>query len=315
MSNLNYKHLRYFWMVAKTGSIVRASEQLYLSPQSISGQLGELESSLGVQLLRKVGRGLELTDMGRRVFSYADEIFALGAELLDATHRQQVKKSAPFRIGITGTVAKSVAYKIIEPVLYLDEPIGLICREGKLASLLSEMSANHLDLVIADRPMPASLNVRAHNHLLGESKLAIFAAKSLIETYSEAYIETNQVETNQAATFPYYLHGAPFLLPGEDSTYQKKLMAWFEAKKIYPTIVGEFDDGALLKSFGQAGAGFFAAPMAIADYICHQYAVEQVGQIDTVTEQLYAITTERRLTHPAVVAIVKATANIFTNAL
>ena len=230
----------------------------------------------------------------------------LGAELLDATHRQQVKKSAPFRIGITGTVAKSVAYKIIEPVLYLDEAILLICREGKLASLLSEMSANHLDLVIADRPMPASLNVRAHNHLLGESKLAILAAKSLIETY---------IETKQAATFPFHLHGAPFLLPGEDSTYQKKLMAWFEAKKIDPTIVGEFDDGALLKSFGQAGAGFFAAPMAIADYICRQYAVEQVGQIDAVTEQLYAITTERRLTHPAVVAIVKATANIFTNAL
>ena len=136
------------------------------------------------------------------------------------------------------------------------------------------------------------------------------AAKSLIETYSKTYIETKQ-----AATFPYHLHGAPFLLPGEDSTYQKKLMAWFEAKKIYPTIVGEFEDGALPKSFGQAGAGFFAAPMPIADYICRQYAVEQVGQIDTVTEQLYAITTERRLTHPAVVAIVKATANIFMSAL
>ena len=234
--------------------------------------------------------------------------------MLDATHHQQVKKSAPFRIGITDYVAKSVAYKIIEPLLHLDEPLRLICREGKLASLLSEMSVNHLDLVIADRPMPASLNVRAHNLLLGESKLAIFAAKSLIEACSETYSET-YIETKQAATFPYHLHGAPFLLPSEDSTYQKKLMAWFEAKKIYPTIVGEFDDGALLKSFGQAGAGFFAAPMAIADYICRQYAVEQVGQIDTVTEQLYAITTERRLTHPAVVAIVKATANIFTKAL
>ncbi len=318
MNNLNFKHLRYFWMVAKTGSIVRASEQLYLSPQSISGQLGDLENSLGVQLLKKAGRGLELTDMGRRIFSYADEIFSLGDELLDVTQNQLAKKSMPFRIGITDSVAKSVAYKIIEPVLYLDEPIRLICREGKLASLLSEMSVNHLDLVIADRPMPANLNVRAHNHLLGESKLAIFAAKSLIEAYSEIDSEIDgeaYIETKQAAISPYHLHGAPFLLPGEDSTYQKKLMAWFEAKKIYPTIVGEFDDGALLKSFGQAGAGFFAAPMAIADYICHQYAVEQVGQIDTVTEQLYAITTERRLTHPAVIAIVKATANIFTQAL
>ena len=310
MNNLNYKHLRYFWMVAKTGSIVRASEQLYLSPQSISGQLGELENSLGVQLLKKAGRGLALTEMGRKIFSYADEIFSLGTELLEVAHQQPVKKSTPFRIGITDSVAKAIAYQVIEPVLHLDEPIRLICREGKLASLLSEMSVNQLDLVIADRPMPANLNVRAHNHLLGESKLAIFAAKSLIEAYSEMYIETAQ-----AKTFPYHLHGAPFLLPGEDFTYQKKLIAWFEAKKIYPTIVGEFDDGALLKSFGQAGAGFFAAPLAIADYICRQYAVEQVGHIDSVTEQLYAITTERRLTHPAVIAIVKATANIFTNTL
>ena len=310
MSSLNYKHLRYFWMVAKTGSIVRASEQLYCSAQSISGQLGELENSLGVQLLKKAGRGLELTEMGRKIFSYADEIFSLGTELLEVAHQQPVKKSTPFRIGITDSVSKSIAYQVIEPVLHLDEPIRLICREGKLASLLSEMSVNQLDLVIADRPMPANLNVRAHNHLLGESKLAIFAAKSLIETYSETYIETKQ-----AKTFPYHLHGAPFLLPGEDFTYQKKLIAWFEAKKIYPTIVGEFDDSALLKSFGQAGAGFFAAPLAIADYICRQYAVEQVGHIDTVTEQLYAITTERRLTHPAVIAIVKATANIFTKTL
>lgn len=310
MSSLNYKHLRYFWMVAKTGSIVRASEQLYCSPQSISGQLGELENSLGVQLLKKAGRGLELTEMGRKIFSYADEIFSLGTELLEVAHQQPVKKSTPFRIGITDSVAKSIAYQVIEPVLHLDEPIRLICREGKLASLLSEMSVNQLDLVIADRPMPANLNVRAHNHLLGESKLAIFAAKSLIETYSKTYSESKQ-----AAIFPYHLHGAPFLLPGEDFTYQKKLIVWFEAKKIYPTIVGEFDDSALLKSFGQAGAGFFAAPLAIADYICRQYAVEQVGHIDTVTEQLYAITTERRLTHPAVIAIVKATANIFTKTL
>ena len=306
MDNLNYKHLRYFWMVAKTGSIARASEQLYCSPQSISGQLGELENNLGVQLLKKAGRGLVLTDMGRRIYSYADEIFAIGSELLEVAHHQPVKKSTPFRIGISDSVAKSVAYKIIEPVLHLNEPLRLICREGKLASLLSEVSVNQLDLVIADRPMPTSLNVRAHNHLLGQSKLAIFASQQLIQGY---------INNNQGLTFPFNLQGAPFLLPGEDFTYQKKLIAWFEAKKIYPNIVGEFDDSALLKSFGQAGAGFFAASAAIADYVCSQYQVQQVGQIDTVTDQLYAITTERRLTHPAVIAIVKATANIFTKTL
>lgn len=299
MAHLNYKHLRYFWMVAKTGSIIRASEQLFLSPQSISGQLGELEASLGAQLFQKKGRGLELTEMGRRILTYADEIFALGAELLDATQNQRLKKQTPFRIGITDSVAKSVAYKVIEPVLQIDENMRLICKEGKLASLLSEMSVNKLDLVIADRTMPANFSVRVHHHLLGESKLAIFAAKNLIET-------------NKAATFPLMLDDAPFLLPGEDFTYQKKLIAWFEAQKVYPRIVAEFDDGAMLKSFGQAGAGFFVAPLAISDYICAQYQVQQVGHIDTVTDQLYAITSERRFTHPAVVAIVKATSNIFT---
>ena len=299
MNNLNFKHLRYFWMVAKTGSIARASEQLYLSPQSISGQLGELENSLGVQILKKAGRGLELTDMGRRIFSYADEIFSLGDELLNVTQNQLVKKSAPFRIGITDSVAKSVAYRVIEPVLHIAESVRLICREGKLDSLLAEMSVNQLDLVIADRPMPTNLNVRANNHLLGESKIAIFAAKDLIAKH-------------QHKKFPQLLNDAPFLLQGEDFTFQKKLISWFEMHKVYPQIIGEFDDGAMLKSFGQAGAGFFAAPLAIADYICNQYQVEKVGQIDSVTEQLYVISTERKLSHPAVVAIIRATTEVFS---
>lgn len=303
MGNLNYKHLRYFWMVAKTGSIVRASERLYLSPQSISGQLGELENNLSTQLFKKVGRGLVLTDMGRKVFSYADEIFALGGELLEATQQQTIKKSVPFRIGITDSVAKSIAYRIIQPVLVLEEPIRLICREGKLASLLSEMSVNQLDLVIADRPMPNNINVRAHNHFLGESHLAIFGTKDLTETYTK---------NMQDVAFPFNLQGVPFLLPGEDFTYQQKLVDWFESKKIYPRIVGEFDDGALLKSFGQAGAGFFAASCANSEYICLQYQVQQVGMVDKVTEQLYAITTEQRLTHPAILAIVESTSVIFS---
>lgn len=299
MKNLNFKHLRYFWMVGKTGSIVNASEQLNLSPQSISAQLGDLEKNLGVQLLRKLGRGLELTDMGRRIFSYADEIFSLGNELLEIAQDQEVRKNIPFRIGITDSVPKSVAYRVIEPVLHIDEPIRLICREGRLADLLSEMAVNQLDLVIADRPMPTNMNVRAYNHLLGESRLAIFATKSLLEIYQEL-------------SFPNLLHNAPFLMPGADFAFQKKLITWMDTKKIYPNIVAEFDDSALLKSFGQAGAGFFAGPDAIADYICRQYGVEKIGNIDTVTEQLFAITTERRLTHPAVISIVKATAEVFS---
>ena len=299
MSRLNFKHLRYFWMVAKTGSIVRASEQLHLTPQSISGQLGDLESSLGVQLFRKAGRGLTLTDMGRRVFSYADEIFTLGSELVDITQNQQTRKSTPFRVGITDSVPKSVAYQVIKPVLFIEEQMHLICREGKLASLLSELSVNQLDLVIADRPMPTNLNVRAYNHLLGESNLAIFGTQKLLESH-------------QDLSFPDVLNNAPFLMPGEDFTFQEKLISWFESNKIYPNVVGEFDDSALLKSFGQAGVGFFAAPAAIAEYICQQYGVEKIGIVEGVVEALYAITTQRRIKHPAVVAInTVATENIF----
>jgi len=286
-------------MVGKTGSIVRASEQLFLTPQSISGQLAELEESLEVKLFHKVGRGLELSDMGRKIFSYADEIFTLGNELLKLTQNEDVIKSQPFHIGIADSVAKSIAYRVIEPILKLDNSIRLICKEGKLPHLLSEMSINKLDLVIADRPMPTNLNVRAYNHFLGESKLAIFGTRSLIEEKA-------------GDVFPKILNNANFLIPGEDFAIQKKLLQWFESKKIFPHIVAEFDDSALLKSFGQSGAGFFAAPNAIAEYITKQYEVEVVGIIDNFYEQLYAITTERRLTHPAIISIIKSTTEIYS---
>jgi len=297
MASLNFKHLRYFWMVAKAGSIARASERLHLTPQSISGQLGELEDSLGVKLLRRVGRGLELTEMGRRIFSYADEIFALSDELLEVALDQTMKTSLPFRIGIADSVPKSVAYRVVEPALRLGEPVRLICREGRLASLLAEMGIHRLDLVIADRPMPTNLNVRGYNHLLGESNLTVFAAPSLAQSLS--------------GTFPSLLDKAPFLLPGEDVEVRPKLVQWFEAQRVYPRIVGEFDDGALLKFFGQAGAGLFVAPTAIADYVGPQYGVQAVGLIDSVTEQFFAITTERRLTHPGIIEVVKATQREF----
>lgn len=286
-------------MVGKTGSIARASEQLFLTPQSISGQLAELEQSLDVKLFRKAGRGLELSDMGRKIFSYADEIFTLGNELLKITQNEDIKKCQPFHIGIADSVAKSIAYRVIEPILKLDNSIRLICKEGKLPNLLSELSINRLDLVIADRPMPTNLNVRAHNHFLGESKLAIFGTRNLIQE-------------NEGDSLPKILNNANFLIPGEDFAIQKKLLQWFESKKINPRIVAEFDDSALLKSFGQSGAGFFAAPNAIAEYICKQYEVEVVGVIDTLQEQLYAITTERRLTHPAIISLIKSTTEIYS---
>ena len=289
MKTLNYKHLRYFWMVAKTGSIAKAAQQLYLTPQSVSGQLTEFAGVLGVELFRRVGRNLEITEAGREVLSYADEIFSIGDELLEAIHDQRAKKSIPLKVGIADSVSKFVAYRLLEPALKLAEPVRLICREGRLVSLLSELSVHRLDMIIADRPMPSHLNVRGFNHLLGESGLTVFGASALIK--------------NLVGEFPVCLNQAPFLLPGDDAAIRPKLEQWLNNHNLHPVISGEFDDSALMKSFGQAGAGLFASPSTNAAHICEQYKVQVVGKIDAVMEQLYMISTERQLTHPAIVAI------------
>jgi LysR family transcriptional regulator, transcriptional activator of nhaA len=292
MAHLNYKHLRYFWMVARAGSIARASEQLHVTPQSISGQLRELEAALGAELLRRVGRGLEVTDVGRRILSYADEIFSLGDELIEVARDQAARRTLPFRIGIADSVPKSVAYRVVEPALHLEEPVRLVCREGRLAALLADLAVHRLDLVIADRPMPAELNVRGYNHLLGASDLTVFAADAVARSLKGA--------------FPALLDGASLLLPGEGVAIRGRLLQWLESRHLRPRIVGEFDDSGLLKAFGQGGAGLFVAPTAIADYVCRQYGVVALGRIDGVVEQLYAITTERRLRHPAMLAVSEA---------
>ena len=291
LASLNFKHLRYFWMVAKTGSIARAAAQLHLTPQSISGQLSEFSSTLGVELFRRSGRNLELTDAGRRILSYAEDIFATGDELLGALRDQITKKILPFHVGIADNVSKSVAYRLVEPALKLAEPVRLICREGRLASLLAELAIHRLDMIIADRVMPTNLNVRGYSHLLGGSGLTVFGTRSLAKELS--------------GDFPALLDNAPFLLPGEDVAIRPKLIQWLEANNLHPHIVGEFDDSALIKAFGQAGAGLFVAPTAIATHVCEQYKVMVIGRIDSVVEHLYAITTERQITHPAIAAISK----------
>ncbi len=289
MAHLNYKHLRYFWMVAKSGSIARASEQLHLTPQSISGQLSEFEETLGVELFRRVGRGLELTDMGQRLLVYAEQIFALGDELLDLAQDRSPQASLPFRVGIADSVPKMVAYRLVEPSLTLADPVRLICREGRLAMLLGDLAVHRLEMVIADRPMPSNLNVRGYDHLLGESGVSVLGHVS--------------VTAGLAGEFPQNLESAPFLLPGADVALHARLRRWLEEKRIRPRIVGEFDDSALSYAFGQAGAGLFVVPTAIEEFVIRQYEVELVGRIDSVREQVYAITTERQLSHPVIVAI------------
>lgn len=292
MSSLNYKHLRYYWMVAKTGSIARAAEQLHLTPHAISGQLSEFAQTLGVELFRRSGRKLELTDTGQRILSYAEDIFTTGDELLEVLRDQTAARSVPFRVGIADSVSKAIAYRLLEPALKLTEPVRLVCREGRLAPLLAELAVHRLEMIIADRAMPTHLNVRGYNHLLGESGLTVFGTRRLTKALS--------------GRFPASLNNAPFLLPGEDVAVQSKLLQWLEANNLRPRIVGEFDDSALMKTFGQADAGLFVAPTVISDHVCEQYKVGVIGRIDSVVEQLYAITTERRLSHPAIVAISQA---------
>ena len=292
MARLNYKHLRYFWTVAKAGGIARACERLHLTPQTISGQLSAFEEALGHKLFARAGRRLELTEAGRMVLGYADEMFAVGAELEQALSHSSGSLPLLFRVGVADSVSKSVAYRLLEPAVSLPEPVRIVCREGKLAGLMADLAIHRLDLVIADAPMPASMSVRGFNHLLGECGLTFFATPALARKYK--------------GRFPRCLDGAPLLLPGEEAAVRPALMQWFESIAVRPKIVGEFDDGALTKAFGKAGTGIFAVPSAIAEEVRRQYGVRSLGSTDAVNERFYAISVERRLTHPAVVAISSA---------
>ncbi|MBJ7308803.1 transcriptional activator NhaR [Rugamonas sp. CCM 8940] len=292
MSSLNYKHLRYFWMVAKAGSIARAAQQLHLTPQSISGQLSEFADTLGVELFRRSGRNLELTDTGRSILRHAEDIFKAGDELLDIVRDQSPTATMSFRVGCADSVSKTIACRLVQPALAMAEAPRLICREGRLASLLADLAVHRLDMIIADRPMPSHLSVRGYNHLLGESGLTVFASAALA--------------AGLVGDFPACLHRAPILLPGEDFAIRHRLLAWLESHALRPRVVGEFDDSAMMKAFGQSGAGLFFAPSVIAAHVCAQYGVVQLGVVPTLLEQVYAITTERRMSHPATLAISQA---------
>ena len=286
---LNYKQLHYFWAVAKAGSIVRASERLHLTPQTLSGQIGLLEEALGVALFLRVGRRLELTETGQLALSYADEVFQIGSELEEALRSRPESRSIQFRVGIDDAVPKSIAYRLLIPAMELAEPVRIVCREDKLARLLVELAIQRLDLILADRPMPAGTNVKGYSHKLGECGITFFAEPRLATQFSEKW--------------PDILDVAPLLIPGKEAAVRSPLMRWFDIHQIRPHIVGEFDDSALMQAFGQAGTGIFIAPSVMADEVRRAHGVIVIGETDEVTEQFYAISMERRLTHPAVVAI------------
>ena len=286
---INYKHLHYFWVVAKQGGIARASERLHLTPQTISGQISVLEENIGQALFSKAGRGLELTETGRLVLSYADEIFSLGGELEEALRNLPSERQMIFRVGIADVVPKMIAYRLLAPALSLPDPVRIICRENNLASLLAELVLHRVDMVIADGPIPPGINVRGFNHALGECGISFLAVPQLAKVLRK--------------NFPHSLNGAPLLIPSETNLVQTKLLDWLDNMRIYPRIVGEFDDSALIKVFGQAGSGVFIVPTPISTEVVKQYGVRIIGGTEEVLEQYFAISVERRISHPAVSAI------------
>lgn len=292
MEWLNYHHLLYFWLTAREGTVAAAAELLHLTRSTVTGQIRELERSFGHALFQKEGRYLSLTEFGRMVYSYADEIFTTGQELQALASREDAVKTMRLVVGIPDVVPKLVAYLLLKPALQLEQRVQLVCYEGKLDDLLADLALHRLDLVLSDAPASATLDVNAFNHKLGECGTSFFATLELAEEYRE--------------TFPESLAHAPLLIPTQQTALRRALNQWFDQTSIRPNIVAEFEDSALMKVFGQSGLGIFPAPSAIEEEIQTQYRVELVGQVDEVRDQFFAISVERRLKHPAVLAISQA---------
>lgn len=295
MSNLNLKHLRYFWAVAANGSIARASEILHVTPQTISGQLRELEEQMHTKLFQKSGRNLALTDTGRVVFSYADEMFRLSDELQDMLAGRTPGAALTLTVGVAMVVPKLLAYRVLEPAMKMQDPVHLVCQEAPLSDLLADLSVHKLDIVLADTPLSPTLNIRAYNHLLGESGISFFAAQKSARKYT--------------TKFPKSLNGAPMLMPTTSSALRRLLEQWFDRQGIKPQVVAEFEDRALMKAFGEADVGIFTSPTAVENDVIEKYGVRVIGRTEDIKERFYAISAERRIKHPAVAAITETARN------
>jgi len=271
--------------VARHGNLTRASSELHLTPQTVSTQIRDLENGLGVELFSREGRRLLLTDIGRVVYRYADEIFNIGREIQDVV-RGLPGRPLSLVVGVADVVPKIIAHRLIEPAIQLKEPVRIICREGKTDRLLAELAIHNLDVVLTDAPIPPALKIRAYNHLLGESTVTFMASDRLSKCYRKG--------------FPESMSGAPILLPAEGTTLRGSLEQWFDNLEIRPNIAGEFEDNALLKAFGQEGVGIFAVPSVILDEVGRQYGVTPIGLAEGIVERFYAISLERKIRHPAV---------------
>jgi LysR family transcriptional regulator, transcriptional activator of nhaA len=295
---VNYKHLHYFWAAARAGGVVRAGQQLNISPQTLSGQIKLLEERLGCALFRKAGRGLELTDDGRLALGYADQIFALGAELEARIGKASTSSAGlDFRVGLSDSVPKSIAYRLLEPALSAAPNVRLICHEGKLADLLGQLAVQRLDLVLADEPLGRQAGLKAFNHALGSTATSFFA--------------TPELKRSLKGGFPQCLDDAPMLLPGNASAMRLRFDLWLASRKIRPRIVAEFDDAALMKAFGGEGRGVFMTPTVLESETAAQYGVRVVGRSDELVGEFHAISPERRITHPCVAAITSSARDQF----
>lgn len=289
MEWLNYHHLLYFWLVAREGSLARAGAELRLSQSAISGQIRALENSIGEKLFVKSGRRLMLSETGRMVYRYADEIFTLGKELQDTLKDRPMGRPLRVTIGVADVVPKLVARALIEPALRVPGSVRLVCREDKPERLLAELALHELDVILTDAPASTHVKVKAFNHLLGECDIVFLARPDVVPRYKDR--------------FPSSLNGAPVLLPSENTDLRRTLDHWFEENHIRPQIIGEFEDSALLDVFGQTGMGLFPTASFIAGEVIRQHQVEIVGRLTDVRQRFYAVTVERKLVHPAAVAI------------
>ena len=299
MSQLNYHHLYYFYVVAREGSIVNASKALHLTPQTISGQLTAFEEYLDVKLFDRKGKRLILNESGKLAFGYAEDIFALGGELKNSLSGFTVDQVYTVNVGITDVIPKILSFDLLKTCFELEKKVRLVCREGDYDTLLADLAMGHLDLIISDRPLTPGASVKAYNHLLGETGLTFYAQRSDAKTL--------------AKDFPYSLHRQRFLMCGDKSSQKLNLLSWFDELKITPEIVAEFDDSALMKFFGQSGYGVFCTPSITEQHVTAQYSVAMVGRTKAVNERFYAISPERKLENPATKHLVRAAKALFVS--
>lgn len=289
LDRVNYHHLRYFWTVAKEGSLKQAAEKLHVSPPSISAQLGELEEALGEKLFRRSGRSKVLTDAGQVACRYAEEIFALGRELVNAVKQRPTAQALRLYVGVADSFPKLVTNEILKPVFAMSQPVHVICREGKLEDLLGQLATHRLDIVLADEPASSGTRVRTFNHRLGECSTSFCASGKLARALQRG--------------FPKSLHGAPGLLPSDNTALRRAVEAWFQRMDVQPRVVAEFDDLSLMKVVAAEGSGFIVLPSVVADEAMRHYGFRIIGVAEACRVQFHAITAERRLAHPAVVVL------------